>query len=110
MTKKERMYKNKIWQRTYQKKHRIAIHNRVVLWNITTRYDLDRLKNRPCTDCSGWFHPCQMDWDHVRGKKLGSVSSFRSSRARKKLVEEMAKCELVCANCHRLRTFKVKGY
>jgi penicillin-binding protein-related factor A (putative recombinase) len=63
-------------------------------------------KNAPCTDCYGWFHPVQMDFDHRPGeKKEFSISQPRIS----KLVEfykEMKKCDLVCANCHRLRTYR----
>jgi len=59
------------------------------------------LKNVPCTDCGGTFHYCQMDFDHVRGEKLGGVSRMNT---REVILEEVAKCEVVCANCHRERT------
>ena len=46
-----------------------------------------------------------MDFDHVRGEKLIDVSRLRSGRpARARLDAELAKCEVVCANCHRRRT------
>src|ERR1700688_2882855 len=83
----------------YRQNHWDEIQKRMTTWNKITGYDLDRLKNRPCMDCGGWFEPCQMDWDHVRGIKLCSISALRSQRARKRLVEEIAKCDLVCANC-----------
>jgi hypothetical protein len=62
-------------------------------------------KKGPCKDCKNTFHTCQMDWDHVRGKKLFNLcgNMFRSREA---ILKEVAKCDLVCANCHRLRTFK----
>jgi hypothetical protein len=58
--------------------------------------------DNPCTDCGKFFHYCQMDFDHLDDKEF-SVAMIKSSIARVK--KEIAKCELVCSNCHRLRTF-----
>lgn len=60
------------------------------------------LKTNPCTDCNQSFPPECMDFDHVRGVKLAMVSRT----PRKHLEAEIAKCDLVCANCHRIRTRK----
>ena len=66
---------------------------------------VDQLKSRPCTDCGGYFPPFVMDFDHVRGDKTADISRLRDARAaRAKLEAELAKCEVVCANCHRRRT------
>lgn len=59
---------------------------------------------KPCTDCKNIFPPECMDFDHIRGKKKFSIGSGMRSRAL--ILEEIAKCELVCANCHRIRTKK----
>lgn len=65
---------------------------------------LTLLKTRPCTDCKGWFEPCQMQFDHRdRTTKSGLVSDFLRVST-KRLLEEVAKCDVVCANCHALRT------
>lgn len=66
---------------------------------------LRELKSKPCMDCGGTFLPCQMDFDHREGenKLLRSLSGNLCIR-KERLVAEMAKCDLVCANCHRLRT------
>lgn len=66
---------------------------------------LDSLKaNTPCKDCEISYPHYMMEFDHVRGEKLGRVSGMKSSK--KKMLEELAKCEIVCANCHRRRTFE----
>lgn len=63
-------------------------------------------KNNPCEDCGGMFHPCAMDFDHVKGEKLYAVSELvLRAWSFEKIQEEIDKCELVCANCHRLRTY-----
>ena len=65
------------------------------------------LKLQPCTDCKKSFHPCVMDFDHVRGKKLFVISDgLRDAITRTRLRAELDKCDLVCANCHRLRTYR----
>ena len=63
------------------------------------------LKDKPCVDCGGKFPPECMDFDHVRGEKLFSVM-MRLTASKVRLETEIAKCDLVCANCHRIRTKK----
>lgn len=67
---------------------------------------LRKAKTRPCTDCGILYAWWQMDFDHVRGTKLfdlgGRVPGNCSIR---KITAEMAKCEVVCSNCHRNRTY-----
>lgn len=64
---------------------------------------IDRLKGQPCVDCGGTFPSYCMDFDHVRGSKAESVSQMQSE-SYITILMEIAKCELVCANCHRIRT------
>lgn len=70
------------------------------------------LKNgRPCTDCGGTFSPEVMQWDHLPGNaKLGNISTDFRGRSRQEVLDEIAKCELVCANCHAIRTFQRAGW
>lgn len=61
----------------------------------------------PCIDCEMSYPPYVLDYDHVRGRKILAVSEMLTrgfSKAR--ILEEIAKCELVCSNCHRIRTHK----
>lgn len=80
---------------------------------ITPTYLLERrhwfnsLKSNPCTDCGYIFHPSAMDFDHVRGKKLVGIAQMLGWRM-KRVLTELAKCELVCANCHRVRTLRMR--
>ena len=63
------------------------------------------LKSGPCLDCGLRFHHAAMDFDHVRGVKINDVATLVSN-GRSGILEEIAKCELVCANCHRVRTYR----
>lgn len=62
-----------------------------------------RLKQRPCQDCGEVFPVECMDFDHVRGAKKANVSEMLH-RPSAEVLAEVEKCELVCANCHRIRT------
>ena len=64
---------------------------------------IDAAKSKPCIDCGGVFPPCVMDFDHVRGTKKFQIAWSLNSNL-DKIQAEMNKCELVCANCHRIRT------
>ena len=67
---------------------------------------LDDLRDRPCADCGGRFPPCAMDFDHRDpGAKLAAVTRLIGRAGMSRILEEAAKCDIVCANCHRLRTF-----
>lgn len=66
----------------------------------------------PCLDCDGVFDWCAMDFDH----RPDSIKEFTISKWGTriacpdnliKVIEEIAKCEIVCSNCHRVRTQKV---
>jgi hypothetical protein len=62
----------------------------------------DYLKNHSCVDCGESDYEV-LDFDHIRGAKLNNVSEMLSY-SQEKLIIEISKCEVVCANCHRRRT------
>lgn len=64
------------------------------------------LKSAPCSDCGGKFPTCCMDFDHRSGEtKAYNIGSMFAHHYSRELIEvELAKCDLVCANCHRVRT------
>ena len=66
---------------------------------------INTFKARPCADCGGEFPPYLMDFDHVNGDKLDDICGMRTRTvSREAIAAEIAKCEVVCANCHRART------
>lgn len=81
---------------------------RVTRRQAATTAFLRELREVPCADCGGRFAGHQMDFDHcVPSQKRFWLTSARAAlKSRTQLLEEAAKCEVVCANCHRLRTRK----
>ncbi len=77
-----------------------------------TKIDDNRLYVRelkektPCKDCGKNYPFYVMHFDHLRDKKfnIGSKNSISFN----KLLNEINKCEIVCANCHAERTYKRK--
>ena len=56
-----------------------------------------------CLDCGYSKDTRALEFDHVpeRGSKRGNITEMVGRRG---FEEELAKCDLVCANCHRIRT------
>ena len=63
-----------------------------------------KAKMVPCMDCGQRFPPYVMDFDH-RGGKESEIAILVNALSLGRLVSEMAKCDVVCANCHRIRTY-----
>lgn len=58
----------------------------------------------PCKDCGINYPYYVMDFDHLSDKKV-LVSKVVNSGSWTQVKTEVAKCEIVCSNCHRARTF-----
>lgn len=92
----------KACQRQRQPKHDITR-------NSKRRAFIAEIKDVPCVDCGHRFHHCAMDFDHVRGVKSFNIAQQLNHRTLDEIIEEIvSKCEVVCANCHRVREWKKK--
>lgn len=89
---RERYQKDKSW---YQERNR----KRRELFSSTIR----QYKEQPCADCKTEYPYYVMDFDHREEKEfnLGHIYKIKSL---KHLMEEIEKCDIVCSNCHRIRT------
>ena len=68
------------------------------------------LLEHPCVDC-GESDPVVLDFDHVRGRKVANVSVLVVEGYDWKSVSaEISKCVVRCANCHRRREARKRGY
>jgi hypothetical protein len=95
-------YTNRDKQRAAGRKHSAAKRKRMVEFVWT-------LKARPCVDCGKSYPPYVMDFDHVpgRGAKLFNLSQVsKAGYSRERLTLEAAKCDVVCSNCHRERSWR----
>ncbi len=64
-------------------------------------------ESSPCYDCGERYPYYVMDFDHIEDKSF-LVSKLVNGGSWKKVKEEVLKCEIVCSNCHRIRTHSRK--
>lgn len=65
-------------------------------------------KALPCTDCGVQYPSYVMEFDHLHSKIMNVSAMVRRGVAIAKIRAEIEKCEVVCANCHRVRTFATR--
>lgn len=98
----------------YKRNRRIQIHRSRM--NITRYRQRNResvakyLSRNPCVDC-GEGDLRVLEFDHVRGRKDGNVSALvRTGAPLERILSEIAKCDVRCANCHRRKTVEQLGW
>jgi hypothetical protein len=95
--------RNREYRARLKAKGRLALSGRA----LGLRLISDLRRAQPCMDCKLAFPACCMDFDHRPGEpKTDAVSamSIRHSTFVWDLMAEIEKCDVVCANCHRIRT------
>src|SRR6266567_1760369 len=95
----------------YYRRHRQQEIDRVMTRQRATLEFLRQLRRVPCKDCGGTFEPHQMDFDHrdPEQKLFGLTWSKAMLAPRQRLLDEIAKCDVVCANCHAVRTYALQA-
>lgn len=92
-------YKNPQDRRDAQKRHRQKNRTKC----------LEYLKNHPCIDC-GESDPIVLEFDHLGDKKYNIGTAVSGShRSWELILQEIQKCEVRCANCHRKKTAERAG-
>lgn len=62
--------------------------------------------NKQCADCGETFRYWMLDYDHREDKLYKPGHLKKTLKSRETIMKELAKCDLVCSNCHRIRTWK----
>jgi hypothetical protein len=69
---------------------------------------ITQAKQHPCLDCGQRLPPVAMDFHHRDPKqKAGNMNDLRKYSV-DKVREELAKCDLLCSNCHRIRHERIR--
>jgi hypothetical protein len=101
----------------YDRKYRSKNPDKVKRWRKISQvrarkarqsYVLGYLRAHPCIDC-GEPDPVVLEFDHIRGEKIRPINQMIVSSSSKQLTQEIEKCEVRCANCHRRRHAKEIG-
>jgi hypothetical protein len=92
------------WYERNRSRHIANVADLRRAWRHENKKIVAAAKSVPCADCGRRYPPYVMDFDHVRGDKLGNIGSLKMQVPAAVLLAEIAKCDVVCANCHRIRT------
>jgi hypothetical protein len=100
----KRKQKNAEYFKKWYENNKEKQYSRIKLQQQKTRDEVRQYKeSNPCKDCGKYYPYCVMDFDHL-GDKKDIVSVLANKGSRKQVWEEIEKCDLVCSNCHRIRT------
>lgn len=94
------------WYQKHKKEHRAKVIIRTKEQEELGRKLIRQAKAKPCADCGVQYPHYVMDFDHLpEFEKLKNVSNMLR-HSLEALQKEIDKCEVVCSNCHRVRTFE----
>ena len=97
---RKKWYKNKTNDPKWKEKINNQYNNRrKKIQEFIRNYKL----SKGCADCGYNKHHAALEFDHVDGEKEFNVCNAKSIKQAK---EEIKKCEVVCSNCHRIRTYE----
>jgi hypothetical protein len=105
-------YKCKGCHRAYRKEHYSKnkqyyldkANKSMMVKRLKVKEIIEEAKASGCVDCGRTGPSYCFDFDHIDDNKLFNISNERNNVSYDKLKEEIAKCEVVCAWCHRIRT------
>lgn len=100
------------YARTYYESHPGRRRENTKRFKKRIQAKVDAIKlERGCTDCGYNQHPRALQFDHVRGEKVENVSRMvLMALSWERIQAEIEKCEVVCANCHAIRTAERSAY
>lgn len=60
-----------------------------------------------CESCGYNLHDVALDFDHIVPEdKCFSIGQGLTKRTLKEIVTEIRKCRVLCANCHRIKSYR----
>ena len=99
------------WYKKHGDKHRKHVRKKTrEKKEELKQYIWKYLSTHPCVDC-GESNPVVLEFDHVKGKKNKSIARMVSDNYSLEAIQrEISKCVVRCANCHRIKTHKERGW
>ena len=106
---------NREYQRNHYKNNKSCYHLKRKEWRTKFRIEIrekviEYLGTHPCVDC-GEKDFAVLEFDHVRGDKKGNIANLiANDTSWHAIKEEINKCDIRCANCHKRRSAKQFGW
>lgn len=96
-------YMREVWYPANKARHYATVKKRIRV--LLERVRLLKLEHG-CKDCGYTAHASALDFDHIGDCKTANISRLiKNGYCWEKILVEIKRCEVVCANCHRVRTF-----
>jgi len=102
-------YKKMHYRKNKRRYLKQAQERRARLLRQRTEWLLDYFLLHPCVDC-GQSDPVVLEFDHPEGDKEFNISYELLNRPWQEITAEIRKCDVVCVNCHRIRTARKGGF
>lgn len=96
----------KQYTQNHYKRNKRQYIERSLRANAKRRDYLHQMKSRPCADCGVQYPYYVMDFDHREGEEKEFEMNRVSYVTMRAIKREIEKCDVVCANCHRERTYQ----
>ena len=87
-------------QKAFKRNQKIRDEIRNYVWEY--------LNTHACVDC-GEKDPIVLEFDHL-SDKIAAVSEMHRNYTLEKVKNEIEKCQIRCANCHRRKTARERGW
>jgi hypothetical protein len=97
-------YQREIWYpKNRERRKQLVIANKARILGLVREYKI----KKGCSDCGYNRHAEALDFDHIKDGKMFNISNMAGcGYSFETIRKEIRKCEVVCANCHRVRTKK----
>ena len=97
----------KDFQHEWYLKNKTSVYERSSCTRSKRRQKIQTIKDVPCVDCGIKYHYCVMQFDHrPEFIKVAGINTLLTTSTMEAVLNEIKKCDVVCANCHAMRTFK----
>lgn len=95
------------WYKKNKETHKANVYqNKKAKIESGRAYIWEHLSVNGCIEC-GESDPRVLEFDHVRGKKRSEVTRLvRDGYSTDVIQKEIDKCVVICANCHKKKTYK----
>ena len=101
-----RTYNRNKFHSSSEEKQRIN-KNRKAAYERGKAFVDEYLSDKKCSEC-GFDHPAALDFHHIDPDTKEFAVSTMKSLSLSRILEEIKKCEILCANCHRIKHYNAR--